>query len=71
LFFQFTIGFQIKSIKNKIENLQTKETVSKIKMKIKEELKKGLEKDRILDNDDAVLIKKFIDKINDEINSPK
>ena len=27
------------------------------------ELKKGLEKDRILDNDDALLLKKFIEKI--------
>ena len=46
LLFQFTIGIQIRSIKNKIENLGSKETSTKIKEKIREEIKDGLKKDR-------------------------
>ena len=69
LLFQFTIGIQIRSIKNKIENLGSKETSTKIKEKIREEIKDGLKKDRILSTEDALLIKKFIDKITKEINN--
>ena len=68
LLFQFTIGIQIRSIKNKIENLGSKETSIKIKEKIRGEIKDGLKKDRILSTEDALLIKKFIDKITKEIN---
>ena len=35
--------------------------------KIRSEIKSGLEKDRILSNEDAILIKKFIKKITSEL----
>jgi len=71
LFYQFTIGLQIRSINNKIENYKKKETILKFKKKIREELNKGLDKDKILDNDDALLLKKFIEKINAEIKNAR
>ena len=38
-----------------------------IKDKLRSELKSGLEKDRILSDEDAILIKKFIEKISSEL----
>ena len=49
-------------ILNKISNLD-KNTAEILKDKIRSELKSGLEKDRILSKEDAVLIRKFIEKI--------
>ena len=53
-------------ILNKISNLD-KSTAEVIKDKIRSELKSGIEKDKILSDEDAVLIKKFIEKISSEI----
>tara|TARA_B100000902_G_C27012491_1_gene765518 strand:- start:448 stop:726 length:279 start_codon:yes stop_codon:yes gene_type:complete len=53
-------------ILNKLSNLD-KGTADIMKDKIRTEIKSGLEKDRILSNDDAILIKKFIDKISSEL----
>ena len=46
---------------NKLSNLD-KNTAEIIKDKLRSELKSGLEKDRILSDEDAILIKKFIEK---------
>ncbi len=51
---------------NKLSNLD-KNTAEIIKDKLRSELKSGLEKDRILSNEDAILIKKFIEKISSEL----
>ena len=45
-----------------------KETADLIKDKVRSELKSGLEKEQILSNEDALLIKKFIIKISSELN---
>ena len=44
-----------------------KNTAEIIKDKLRSELKSGLEKDRILSDEDAILIKKFIEKISSEL----
>ena len=69
LLFQLTVGLQIRSLKNKFENLKNKETTMQFKDKIREEIKKGIEKDRILNNEDAILLKNFFEKISDEIRN--
>ena len=51
---------------NKLSSLD-KGTAEMIKNKIRSELKSGLEKDRILSDEDAILIKKFIEKISSEL----
>ena len=53
-------------ILNKISNLD-KSTAEVLKYKIRSELKSGIEKDKILSDEDAVLIKKFIEKISSEL----
>ena len=51
---------------NKLSHLD-KNTAEIIKDKLRSELKSGLEKDRILSDEDAILIKKFIEKISSEL----
>ena len=51
---------------SKLSNLD-KETAELIKDKIRSEIKSGLEKERILSDEDALLIKKFINKISSEL----
>ena len=53
-------------ILNKISNLD-KSTAEVLKDKIRSELKSGIEKDKILSDEDAALIKKFIEKISSEL----
>ena len=53
-------------ILNKISNLD-KSTAEVLKEKIRSELKSGIEKDKILSDEDAILIKKFIEKISSEL----
>tara|TARA_X000000368_G_C22907584_1_gene657018 strand:- start:216 stop:512 length:297 start_codon:yes stop_codon:yes gene_type:complete len=56
---------------NKILLLNNKEGIEKIKDKIRSEIKIGLEKDKILSKDDALLINKFFIKIKSELNQYK
>ncbi len=44
-----------------------KESADMIKDKIRSEIRSGLEKDKILSDEDAILIKKFISKISSEL----
>ena len=47
------------------------ETSEKIKSKIRNELKSGLKKDKILNKEDSVLLRDFFNKIKLEINNAK
>ena len=53
-------------ILNKISNLD-KNTAEILKDKVRSEIRSGLEKDRILSDEDADLIKRFIEKISSEL----
>ena len=53
-------------ILNKLSSLD-KETADMIKDKVRSEIRSGLEKDRILSDEDALLIKKFLKKISSEL----
>ena len=53
-------------ILNKLSTLDNN-TAEMVKDKIRSEMKSGLEKDRILSSEDALLIKKFIKKITSEL----
>ena len=53
-------------ILNKLSTLDNN-TADMVKDKIRSEMKSGLEKDRILSSEDAILIKKFIKKITSEL----
>ena len=68
IFYKLTIDSSIYKFKTVFYNLSTKENISNFKDKIRNELENSLKKDRILNKDDALLIKKIIKKINSEIN---
>lgn len=62
-----TIGRQINILKIEINNILDKDKIEFIKIKIKNELKNSLKKERIISPEDASLIKQFINKINNEL----
>tara|TARA_B100001093_G_C26776993_1_gene992807 strand:- start:82 stop:342 length:261 start_codon:yes stop_codon:yes gene_type:complete len=67
--FQLTIGAQMKKIEYRLNMLKSKENISLIKDKLREELQKGVEKDQYLNKEDAQLINKFINKIKKELEN--
>ena len=69
--YQLTIGYTIHSFQKKLYSSFDKESAEKIKNKIREEIKIGLKKDKILNVEDAILIKKFFEKVNSEIKNLK
>ena len=54
---------------NKVLMLSDKSNINSLKDKIRLEIKQGLEKERILNDEDAALIYKFYHKIKKELNS--
>jgi len=53
-------------IAGNLENLSSKENIEQIKDKIRSEIKSGLEKDKILNEEDKILLYKFYLKIKNE-----
>tara|TARA_B100002052_G_C15706809_1_gene517666 strand:+ start:79 stop:270 length:192 start_codon:yes stop_codon:yes gene_type:complete len=62
---------KLKEINYKIEKIQSKESVDKIKDKFREELKNAIEKENYLNQEDAKLINDFINKIKKELSEAK
>tara|TARA_X000000950_G_scaffold229405_1_gene277268 strand:+ start:1875 stop:2138 length:264 start_codon:yes stop_codon:yes gene_type:complete len=67
--YQFTIGYSIYSLQQNISTKLNKEFSEKIKNAVRQELSASLKKDRILNREDAILLKNFISKIKSEINN--
>ena len=65
--FEFTINAQIRKFESKIENLKSKETLYLIEKKIRGEMKSAVNKDKILSDEDAELMRKIFLKIYNEI----
>ena len=63
LLFNLTIGYQIRKIENKISNINPGDELEFLKTKIKEELKSGIKKDKIFEEEDRVLIRDFLKKV--------
>ena len=59
----------IRNYENKLYNSFSKEKITYFKDKIRLEINKGREKDRILTPEDAVLFKKFLHKVNTELKN--
>ena len=68
ILFKLTIGALVNNYQEKLEKFFSKEYINKVKIKIREEVKIGIEKERILSADDALLINKFINKLQKEIS---
>ncbi len=69
--FHTTIGYVLRDYEGKIYNTFDKEKISFIREKIREEIRDGINSDRILSQEDAALLNEFINKIRSEINSSK
>ena len=68
ILYQFTIGIKISSYERNLKNLTNDQGRELIRNKIRNELKKANEKDQILDPEDREILKKFILKIQNELN---
>jgi len=65
--FQVTIGSQLESFKDSLDTFSSKEKRDVLKEKIKDEMKKGIEKENYFEEDERVLISKFLKKIFKEL----
>ena len=66
--FEFTLGSKINEISSKFNYFSTKEGRKEGVIKIREEMKKAVKKDRYLSQEDAKLLNQFINKIRSEIS---
>ena len=67
--FEFTIGKRIDPISQGINKFSNEQGRKELIGKIRKEIKKGLEKEYILKEEDRVLINNFFNKLLSEINS--
>ena len=67
LIYEFTIGKQIKRYSEKFNYITTKEGRKEFVIYLRQEIKKGIDKERYLTKDDAKLLNQFIDKIQKEL----
>ena len=67
LVFEFTIGRKFNQINEKTEIIFTKEGRKEMVMSLKNEMQKAIEKENYLDEEERILINKFIEKIRNEL----
>ena len=65
--FQVTIGSQLESFKDSLDTFSSKEKRDVLKEKIKDEMKKGIEKENYFEEGERILISKFLKKIFKEL----
>jgi hypothetical protein len=71
LLFNFTIGYQVRKIEDKILNISSKNKIEEFKIKLKKEIKSGLKKENIFKDDEKELIRDFLQKIILELELEK
>ena len=69
IIFEFTIGKRIDPIVQNLGKFSNEQGRKELIGKLRKEMRKGLEKEYILKEDDRVLINNFLNKIQSEINS--
>ena len=67
LIYEFTIAKQVKQLTSQTDIILSKEGRKDGVNKLREEIKKGIKKERYLSKEDAKLINKFINKIRREL----
>ena len=67
--FKLTLGSLLDNMRDNIESIKSKENIILIQDKIRSEMKNSIKKDQILNQEDAILLKKFLEKINSEIKN--
>ena len=67
--FQLTIGLLIKEMKSTFVEYTSGDNILFLKDKLRNEIKENLNKDQILNNEDAKLLKQLLEKINKELKN--
>jgi len=67
--FEFTIGKRIDPIVDNMNKFSNEQGRKELISKLRKEMRKGLEKENMLKEDDRILIYKFFNKLQSEINS--
>ena len=68
IIFEFTVGSKINEISSKFNYFATKEGRKEGVVKIREEMKKAIKKERYLSKEDAKLLNQFLNKIQSELS---
>ena len=66
--YQFTIGSEISNLKNRLVSFSDPGKREMIKEKLKDEMRKGIQKERYFDEEESVLISQFLKKILKELD---
>ena len=67
LVYEFTLGKVIKKYTDKLNYISTKEGRKEFVISLREEINKGVKKERYLSKEDAILLNQFINKIKKEL----
>jgi len=67
--FEFTVGKRIDPIVDNLNKFSNEQGRKELINKIRKEMNKGLSKEYIIKEEDRILINKFLNKLNSEINS--
>jgi len=67
IIFEFTLGRKIAELENKFNLILTKDGRKEMIIKIKDEMKKAIEKENYLSEEEKKLLKDFFQKIQKEI----
>lgn len=67
LVYEFTIGKLIKKYTDKLNYISTKDGRKELVISLREEIQKGVKKERYLSKEDAQLLNQFIKKIQNEL----
>ena len=69
ILFEFTIGKRIDPITESMNTISNEQGRKELIDKLRKEMRKGVEKEYMFKEDDRVLIYKFLNKLQSEINS--
>ncbi len=69
LLYQLTIGYTVYNFQKKIFTSLDKESIEYVKDKIRQEINKSISKERVINKEDSILLRKFIDKIKDDLKN--
>ena len=67
LIYEFTIGKLIKKYSDKLNYISTKDGRKELVISLREEIQKGVKKERYLSKEDAQLLNQFLKKIQKEL----
>ena len=69
--FKLTIGSLVNNYEEKVNNFLSKENLVNIQNKLRDEMRSGIDKERILSPEDAKLIRQFTNKLMLEVKEGK